>query len=308
MAWEPSAWWRKGQLPLTDPAAAGAAGPAAATRMSDDTVTDLLERLSSGRVDAAWSEFLARYSPLIKRLIRRHYADDDHATECFIHVCGALSDDGFRRLRSFRPDGPARFKTWLMAVVANLCVDWRRKEQGRVRAPQCVSRLPELEQQVYRCIFVHRMSRAHCLEALASRFPELTEVTVTEINARLFALLTPQQRWQLTVRIPTLKPVVCEAGSADDPAQQVAEPGPGPDELTAHLQEQRRLQDALSKLPAEQRLLLRLRYEQDLTLAEVASLTGQLDLFRANRKIQVALDMLADLMGSQRFQPDRKTR
>jgi RNA polymerase sigma factor (sigma-70 family) len=88
----------------------------------------------------------------------------------------------------------------------------------------------------------------------------------------------------------------------------VAEPGPGPDELTAHLQEQRRLQDALSKLPAEQRLLLRLRYEQGLTLAEIARLTGQSDLFRANRKIQVALDTLADLMGGQRFQPDRKIR
>ncbi len=309
MAWEPSAWWRKGQLPLTDPAAAGAAGPAAATRMSDDTVTDLLERLSSGRVDAAWSEFLARYSPLIKRLIRRHYADDDHATECFIHVCGALSDDGFRRLRSFRPDGPARFKTWLMAVVANLCVDWRRKEQGRVRAPQCVSRLPELEQQVYRCIFVHRMSRAHCLEALASRFPELTEVTVAEINARLFALLTPQQRWQMSLRPSAPKQVAASAGSEDDdPTWQLATSGPGPDDLAAELQQQRRLQDALSKLPAEQRLLLRLRYEQALSLAEVARLTGQPDPFRANRQIQAALGTLADLMGGQRFRPERKTR
>jgi RNA polymerase sigma factor (sigma-70 family) len=88
----------------------------------------------------------------------------------------------------------------------------------------------------------------------------------------------------------------------------VAEPGLGPDELTSEAQQQRQLQDALSKLPAEQRLLLRLRYEQNLTLAEVARLTGQPDLFRANRKIKVALDTLADLMGGQRFQPDRKTR
>ena len=141
---------------------------AAATRMSDDTVTDLLERLSSGRVDAAWSEFLARYSPLIMHVIRRHDADDDRATECFNHVCGALSDDGFRRLLSFRPDGPARFKTWLMAVVSNLCVDWRRKEQGRVRPPQCVSRLPELDQQVYRCIYV-RACRARTACRLSRR-------------------------------------------------------------------------------------------------------------------------------------------
>ena len=306
MAWEPSDWWRRGQPPLTDPAAAGAAGPAVATRMSDDTVTDLLERLSSGRVDAAWSEFLARYSPLIKHVIRRLDADEDHATECFIHVCGALSDDGFRRLLSFRPDGPARFKTWLMAVVANLCIDWRRKELGRVRPPVCVSRLPELDQQVFRCIFVRKMSRAHCLEALAAQFPGLTEATVAEINARLFALLTPQQRWQMSLRPPTLKPVPSSARSDDDPAWQLATSDPGPNDLAAELQEKRQLQDALSKLPAEQRLLLRLRYEQNLTLAAVARLTGQPDPFRANRQIQAALDMLAELMGGHRFQPDRK--
>jgi RNA polymerase sigma factor (sigma-70 family) len=291
---------------LADPAAVSAA---VVTRMSDESVTDLLEHLSSGRGDAAWSEFLARYSPLIMHVVRRHGLDDDSATETCNYVCASLSDDGFRRLLCFRPDGPARFKTWLIAVVSNLCVDQRRKEQGRSRPPQCVSRLPELDQQVYRCIYERRMSRGQCLQTLMPRFPDLIDATVSEINARLFTLLTPQQRWQLSVRTSPPKPVVRDEGSdEDDPARQVVDPGPGPDELTAHLQEQRRLQDALSKLPAEQRLLLRLRYEQDLTLAEVARLTGQSDLFRANRKIQVALDTLADLMGNQQLQPDRKTR
>jgi RNA polymerase sigma factor (sigma-70 family) len=286
-----------------------AAGAVVFTRMSDETVTQLLERLSSGRGDAAWSEFLARYSPLMMHVIRRHDADYDRTTECFIHVCGALSDDGFRRLRSFRTDGPARFKTWLMAVVSNLCVDRHRKEQGRIRPPRCVSRLPELDQQVYRCIYVRGMSRAQCVEALAPRFPELTEATVSETNARLFALLTPQQRWQLSARSPTLKPVAYGVGPEDDdPALQVATPGPGPDDLAVELEEQRQLQEALSKLPAEQRLLLRLRYEQNLTLAEVARLTGQPDPFRANRRIQAALATLAGIMGAPRFQPDRKTR
>jgi RNA polymerase sigma factor (sigma-70 family) len=277
--------------------------------MSDDTITELLERLSSGRGDAAWSEFLARYSPLIKRVIRRYDADGERATECFIHVCGALSDDGFRRLRSFRTDGPARFKTWFMAVVSNLCVDWHRKEQGRIRPLRCISRLAELDQQVYRCIYVRAMSRAQCLETLAPRFPELTEATVSEINARLFALLTPLQRWQLSARAPALKPVVDGAGPEDDdPAWQVATQEPGPDDLAQELEERRQLQEALSRLPAEQRLLLRLRYEQNLTLAEVARLTRQPDPFRANRRIQDALHTLAGIMGDPRFQPDRKTR
>jgi len=277
--------------------------------MSDDTVTELLEQLSSGRVDAAWSEFLARYSPLITHVIRRHDADGDRTGECFSHVCGALSDDGFRRLRSFRPDGPARFKTWLIAVVSNLCVDWRRKEQGRVRPLRCISRLPELDQHVYHCIYERRMSRAQCLQALMRRFPDLTDATVSEINARLFTLLTPQQRWQLSVRTPALKPVTCGVSPEDeDPAWQLAEPGPGPDDLAAELQEQRQLRDALARLPTEERLLLRLRYEQNLSLAEVARLTNQADLFRANRQIQSALKFLGELMSDSRARPDRKTR
>ncbi|NJD30805.1 MAG: sigma-70 family RNA polymerase sigma factor, partial [Gammaproteobacteria bacterium] len=130
---------------------------ASSTRMTDETVTDLFDRLSSGRADAAWSEFLAQYSSLMMHVIHGHGLEEDDATECFIHACGALSNDGFRKLRSFRPDGPARFKTWLTAVVANLCVDWRRKQVGRLRPLKSISRLPELDQQVYRCIYLRGM-------------------------------------------------------------------------------------------------------------------------------------------------------
>jgi RNA polymerase sigma factor (sigma-70 family) len=277
--------------------------------MNDESVTELLERLSSGRVAAAWREFLARYSPLIMHVVRRHHADHKRAEECFEYVCGALSDDGFRRLLSFRPDGPAQFKTWLMAVVSNLCVDRQRKQQGRIRPIPSVLHLPDLDQQVCRCIYVRRMSRAQCLQALMPRFPGLTDATVSEINARLFALLTPQQRWQLSVRTPALKPVSCGMGPEDDDlAWQVAEPGPGPDDLTAELQEYRQLKNALARLPAAQRLLLRLRYEQNLTLAEVARLTNLPDPFRANRQIQSALKALADFMTDPRIGPDRKSR
>jgi len=136
MAWEARPMGGDLQRPLANTVAAAAV----VTPMIDQGDKELLERLSSGRVDAAWSEFLARYSPLIMHVIRRHDDDDDRTTECFNHVCAALSDDGFRRVLSFRPDGPARFKTWLIEVVANLCVDWRRQERGRVRRLHCVAR------------------------------------------------------------------------------------------------------------------------------------------------------------------------
>lgn len=277
--------------------------------MSDEAVTELLERLSSARGDAAWNEFLAGYSSVVLHVIRRCGVSSDRADECFLDICEALGDGGFRRLRSFRADGPASFKTWLMAVVANLCIDWKRRDQGRVRSFRSVSRLPELERQVYRCIFERRMTRTQCLHALLPRFPGLTQGRVAEINAQLFQLLTPQQRWQLTVRTPSLTPVTFPVSPADDePAWQMALPGPGPDELAEEEQEQRRLHRALAALPAEYRLLVRLRYEQNLSLVEIARLTGQPDPFRVNRRIHAALDALADVMGGQRARPGRKTR
>ncbi len=272
-------------------------------------VTEMLRALSSERVAAAWTEFLARYSPLIMHVIRQHGVDDDRAAECFIHVCAALSDDGFRRLRGFRPDGPAKFKTWLQAVVANLCVDWRRTEQGRSRPPRCIAHLPDLEQQIFRCIYVRAMSRTECLRVLLPKFPELTEKQVAEVNGRIFALLTPQQRWQLSTRKHRPASVVREAGSQEkDPFDQLLDPASGPDELTDGMLELRLLHDALARLPVEQRLLLRLRYEQDLTLAEVARLTRQPDPFRANRLIHGALEALAGLMGVHRSRSARKDR
>lgn len=277
--------------------------------MSDEAVTALLERLSSGRGDAAWNEFLAGYSPVIVHVIRRCGVAAGQADECFLHVCEALSDGGFRRLRTFRTDGPASFKTWLMAVVANLCIDWNRRENGRVRPFHSVSCLPELDRQVYRCIFEQRMTRTQCFHVLLPRFPGLTESRVGEINARLFQLLTPQQRWQLTVRTPSLTPVTYPVSPEDEsPAWQLAEPGPGPDELAEESQERGRLQQALAALPAEQRLLLRMRYEQNLSLAEIARLTGQPDPFRVNRRVQAALDALAGAMGGQLARSGRKSR
>jgi len=273
--------------------------------MGDDRVTELIERLSSAAGGSAWSEFLDRYSSLIRHVVRRHQDGYEQATECFDYVCGALSDNRFHRLRSFRPDGPARFSTWLRAVVSNLCHDWRRTQRGRVRPFRAVSRLPPLDQAVYQYVYVRGMSRAECLESLVPQFPGLTPEAVAQISARLFSLLTPQQRWQLSNRTHSGNRSAVGIASGDDD-QASAEPGP--DDLVGELQERQQVQDALRLLSPDQRLLLRLRYEQGLTLAEVARLTNQPDPFRANRRIQAALDALAALMGTPRHQSDRKKR
>jgi RNA polymerase sigma factor (sigma-70 family) len=276
--------------------------------MGDDSVSALIGRLSTTAAGQAWAEFLGEYTPLIRHVIRRCEHEHGAIDECFAHVCAALSDDGFRRLRSFRCDGPASFRTWLMAVVANLCCDWSRRERGRSRPVRAVTRLPELDQHVYQLMFVDGISRAECVATLAPRFPGLTDSSVAEISARLFGLLTPQQRWLLNARPHAPVRPGRRARRGDDwDVERLEARDPGPEQQAGQAQQRQQLRDALARLPPEQRLLLRLRYEQGLTLAEVARLTRQPDPFRANRQIQAALEALGSLMGLPEAGPGRKS-
>ena len=265
--------------------------------MTDQRVSDLLGRLASGQVQSAWREFLAHYSPLIMHVVRRYESDHGQVTDCYMHACGELSNDGFRRLLRYRPDGRAKFETWLTTVVANLCVDWRRRQHGRFRPIKAIAALPELDQLVYRYVYVRGMPRDECLHVLQAKFPALTERELAEINARLFSLLTPQQRWQLSVRTASILPIGdASTPDGDDASVQPEDPGPGPEELSQTEQERLQLEAAMARLPSQQRLLLRLRYQQNLTLEEIARLTRLPDPFRANRQIQAALEALAELM------------
>lgn len=282
-----------------EPAAGGKStreGTSAGPDESESRAMELLGQLAADGAGAAWGEFLKLYSSVVMLVVRRFESGRDESTDCFLYVCEALSDDGFRRLRSYRPQGKARFRTWLSAVVANLCIDWQRRRSGRYRPVQAVADLPEIDQQVYRCIYVRGMSRADCLSALIGRYPDLTQSRLSEINARLFQTLTPQQRFQLAVRSAPRTSLDAPAYADGDEPVQVPDQSLPPDELAGALQQGKRLREALVQLPADQRLMLRLRYEQELPLAEVARLMALGDPFRANRRIQAALHALARII------------
>ena len=270
--------------------------------MIDEPIGGLLTRLSAERADSAWAEFLERFSPLIMHVVRRYETDPGRATDCFIHVCGELSNNGFRRLLRFRPDGTARFQTWLSAVVSNLCVDWRR-QAARTLPPDSVgctaSRTRSTGLSLHLCARHATGGVPACPQGKISGPDGAT--SWRKINGRLFALLTPQaalaaehagrpSRYRSTTRPLRI---------ATAAAFQLEEPGPGPDELAQTDQERSMLEAAMARLLPQQRLLLRLRYQQDLTLEEIARLTGLPDPFRANRQIQAALEALAEIVKAQ---------
>ena len=96
-------------------------------------IRDLLYRLNSVDSGAAWAEFIDHFAPLIMKAASQFEYEQSRSNDCFLYVCEKISDGGFRRLSRFNTRGRAGFRTWLGTVVFNLCVDWHRKEFGRVQ-------------------------------------------------------------------------------------------------------------------------------------------------------------------------------
>jgi len=261
--------------------------------MEDTQIAQLLQRLRSYQAQEAWAEFLATFSPLILQVVQLFERNDDPIADCYLFVCEQLSQKQFRRLTLFRPDGPASFRTWLRAVVRNLSLDWRRREFGRNRIFESIQRLPDLDREVFRCVFERGLPVAEAFLSLRSKIPGLEEKQVEQAVERIHSLLTPRQLWLLHAERPELQASATEPeGTATPLDEHVADSRPSPESLAAWNEERTNLSRALAQLSKDDRLFLRLRYEQELTLEKVAKVTGLKDAQAADRRIREILARL----------------
>jgi len=261
--------------------------------MEDTQIAQLLPRLRSYQAQEAWAEFLAAFSPLILQVVQLQERDHDPIADCYLFVCEQLSQKQFRRLTLFRPDGPASFRTWLRAVVRNLSLDWRRREFGRHRVFESIQRLPALEREIFHYVFEQGLSAAEAFLSLRAKTPALEERQVDEAVERIRGNLTPRQLWLLQADRPELPASVLDPDGAGTPLhERVADSRPNPESLAAWNEERTNLSRALAQLSKTDRLFLRLRYEQDLTLEKVAKVTGLKDAQAADRRIREILARL----------------
>lgn len=261
--------------------------------MEERAIAAILSGLRSRLAQDAWAAFLESYSALILQVVHSFERDPDHVSDCFLFVCEQLSRKRFRRLRSFRPQGRARFSTWLRAVVRNLCLDWHRKEFGRHRVLQSVARLPALEQDLFRGLYQQGLSLDEAFAQLRTSYPTLTKNQLDEAEKRIRDRLSPRQLWLLSRRLPRVVPL--ENGPDQiEPSQHqdIPDLGPNPETLADFGERQAALSAALSRLSAQDRLLLRLRFEQELTLQEVARIARLGDAQKADRRLREILERL----------------
>ena len=265
--------------------------------MSPKCIEQLVIDLASADPHDAWQQFLTEYSGLIYQVIQHFYPDADNAADCFQFACEQLIKDRAKKLRKFRETGAATFSTWLRAVVRNLCIDWNRKQFGRPRPFRSVTRLSSFDQQVFHLVYEQNTPAEESLAILASGFPNVTPNHLDESKERINKVLTPNQRWALARR-------VARNSNGHGPTQEVdaldhdyPDPAPNPESNAVQNERKRSLDRALATLSPQERLMIRLRFEQDLTLDQVAKLLGLTNAQHTDRRIKQILEHLRRKMG-----------
>ena len=263
--------------------------------MSNRGVAPLLEALRSpNSCGDAWVEFLEWHSPVLYQTARVCTSNEDAAADCYLHICEGLAANGFRRLLKFKPDGNASFVTWLRVVARNLCMDWHRSRSGRLRMFKPLQRLPPLDLEVYTSRFVQGASQEETLQRLQSLFPQVSIDEISEIEQRLQQLLSSRQQWILgTRRQSEFTLSVAAADEEHDPdTVEVADSRPNQEARLADQEQHAQLEKSLASLRGQERLLVQLRFEQDLSLDEIALLCGLEDAQRVHRRLAAILRKL----------------
>ena len=267
--------------------------------MCDRAIALLLEGLHSSSACDAWMEFLESYGPVLYQTARTYTLSQDGAADCYVYICEQLAHNRFRRILKFNPKGPASFTTWLRVVARNLCFDWHRSQSGRHRPFKSLQELSPLEIEIYHWRFAEGASQHETLQQLASQFPGVGFNELAAVEDRLQNSLTSRQRWILSTRrqLEISAPVAVAGEEGDLGVLDVPDPQPDQEKQLLTQQQREQLQQSLTSLPADERLLLQLRFEHDLSLDEVARLCGLGDGQRVHRKLKAVLTKLRSLMG-----------
>jgi RNA polymerase sigma factor (sigma-70 family) len=257
-------------------------------------IAQLLEQLAGNDAERGWRGFLSAYSDAIYTAVRLIARDADDASDCYLFSCEKLAEQNFRRLRAFRPEGRASFTTWLRAVVRNLALDWYRAKFGRTRLFARVARASAVDQQIYRALFERRLSLTEAWHGMWSAGTALTFAQFEDRVEAIRQMLSSRQLWLLSTANVSTEAIDVAPSS---PGSDFPDAAPDPETLAVMRDIQHKVRNALRDLDDADRLLLRLRYDEDLGLREISAIVGLKDAQTADRRIREALSRLRKNLG-----------
>jgi RNA polymerase sigma factor (sigma-70 family) len=246
---------------------------------------------------AAWEEFIAAFAPHLLQAARAIERDRDHAADAFVFICEGLRKRRGARLASYDPARPGSFETWLKTVATNLARDARRARLGRFRTLASIGRLSPLEQRVFQLQYEQGFSFHQMLAVLSPEFSGLTEGKLAEAETQVRRRVSAADRFRIIHRRPQFVSVEEPDGPESAVPRQFASAAPDPEGVALMREVRRQLSAALATLTVEDRLLVQLHFERNVTLAKLAVSFGFSSPQAVHRRLKDVLDGLRKSMG-----------
>jgi DNA-directed RNA polymerase specialized sigma24 family protein len=220
--------------------------------------------------EGAYVALLERFTPALLRMIRRFMRDPDEVMEVYTSICERLRAHNYQALIRFRTN--SELMPWLSVVAANACRDRLRKRRATSVPRSVLAKLNPFELLVFKYYYWQRLPHEDIAEIVNSKHSTpCTAIDVIHAIARINDLLTINKRWLLLVALNANRPAL----SIDELAENgfhpaAADQGGDLDEALRHREQIERLTDALTRLEAEDQLLVMLRFEHGMTAPQIA--------------------------------------
>lgn len=216
-----------------------------------------------------WRLFIEQFTPTLLGIIERAgVRREDEAMEIYVRVCEHLAADDCARLRRHDP-AKGRLAAWLTIVARNAIVDWVRSRKGRRRLFQSIRALGAGDGRIFELYYWggHRPSEIAELVSIGD-----SRVTISDVFAaleRIERALTVRQRAELAAMASRrAEPAPLEDGEgrlAADPAHERDDP----ERLVRTRQTSDALAAAIADLPAEEALIVSMRFLDGLSTTQV---------------------------------------
>ena len=167
----------------------------------------------------------------------------------------------------------------------------------RHRAFGSVARRDVTDQLLFEVVFRRGFSAVEAREELSRRCVELSVAAVEERIQDLRRCLSSRQLWLLSSGNTMLDSIDGEEGGTY--VVEPLDPTPDPEALAVLRETHQDVSAALASLTDSDRLLVRLRYQEGLTLQQVARLVGLKDAQTADRRLRDIIDHLRRALGIQ---------
>ncbi len=114
-----------------------------------------------------WKEKTLAHWETINRMAARRYGEGALAEEAALAVIEGLQADDWRRVRAF--DEQATFTTFVRSLIARLLEDFARKRFGRARPPLWVRTFGGIWEKLFTALCLERLSVGEAVEVVLQR-------------------------------------------------------------------------------------------------------------------------------------------